>query len=151
MVGGGSRQTRPPQYNRPGGPAIAFHQLIHHNVHNDMSRRRAHLCTHLRRGARNLDPPLRLKGGNLPEDGGSLSPSAIRDLAKVQNECTRWVGEPMSFQLSRPKNSRGGRQSSWRGDEFLPRVEALSSTAWRAALESLPSSSRPPIVETTAD
>ena len=33
----------------------------------------------------------------------------------------------MSFQLSRPKNSRGGRQSSWRGDEFLPRVDALIS------------------------
>ena len=117
-----------PQYCRPGEPAIANHQLIHHVVHNDMPCRRANLCTHLRRGARDLDPALRLRVGNLPEDSGSLSPSAIGDFTKTQIECGRWAGGPMSFQLSRPKNSRRGWQSSWRGDEFLPRVEAFCST-----------------------
>ena len=48
--------------------AIAYHQLIHHDVHNDMTRRRARLFTHLGKGARNLDPPLRLEVGNLPKD-----------------------------------------------------------------------------------
>ena len=39
MVGGRGRQTRPPQYYRPGEPAIANH-LTRHEVHHQVSRRR---------------------------------------------------------------------------------------------------------------
>ena len=78
-----------PQYCRPGGPAIANH-LIHHVVVNDMPRRRAGPRSSFRKPkAGDLEPPLRLKDGNLP-------PSDLGDCAAGGLQAIFWALSPIN-------------------------------------------------------
>ena len=139
MVGGRSREPRP-QYCRPGKPAIANHQT-RHEVHNQVSRRRARLlmqgtehrkgylrrCLHRKRKAQTSAKNTTARSASAQPDerqpqAGTVSTTreflARRHRAELFKLLVSWVGAHSTPFCSRAPSPTTGPHGDW---ELHPR------------------------------